>query len=251
MKTLTAAKLLATIGLVVTVAMFSGCIRRTSDPVPEETEFIADKITLSNAVGAVNVTGNANRIIHSRVQVEKRVQTYSLFGLANPDNYLDRVEVYQGVKQGELHIAVSVKPLPFLERLFVKVSPRVQFDLATPVAMTTDVALDVGDVSINNLVGEVTAKVDVGEMAVDSTLGIFGSQSYTVNIGSLDMQLPKDMPLRYDLETSMGSIDHSGFDMDVERRFLGARATGAMGMTVTPSFVKGRVNIGSINFRGK
>ena len=239
--------------VVLMLTLFSGCIKRTSTPVIEETDFwpVTEKINISNPVGNVAITGNGARLFNPRVRVEKSVQTYSLLGLANPDKYASSVEVYQGVNSGILNVSVSVKQLPFLERLFVKVSPKIDLALETPVALATEVNVNVGSIELHNLVGDVNATLDVGALSVTSTLGVFGSQSFELNIGSLDILLPSDMPVFYDLETGMGSIESTGFNAEVDRRFLGAQAVGRSGTTVTPSSVKGRVNIGNINFQGE
>ncbi len=252
MKGTACVKIMTILGLALLLTSFSGCIRRTSDAVLMETELVADKMVLSNSVGKVDITGDTGRIAYTHVQAEKRAQTFSLFGLANPNNYIDHIEVYQHLEDGEAHIGVSVRSLPLLERLFVKVSPRVAFTLNTPVALNTNVKVDVGNVAIHNLVGHVDATSNVGEITVSSTLGVFGNQSFNVNIGSLDMRLPADMPVRYDLETSIGGIESAGLNANVERRLLGARAAGSQGTpNMTPSFVEGRVNVGNINFYGE
>lgn len=239
--------------IVLMLTVFSGCIKRSSTPFVEEADFwpVTEKITVSNPIGTVVMTGDAARLFNPHVRVSKTVQTYSLLGLANPDKYMDSVEVYQGVNGGTLNVSVSVKQLPFLERLFVKVSPKVALTLETPVALDTEIAVNVGTLDLHNLVGDVNATVDVGELSVTSTLGVFGNQSFDVNIGSIDIRPPAGLPIRYDLETSIGSIDSAGFDAKVERHLLGARTAGVKGAAMTPSFVKGRVHIGNINFQGE
>ena len=253
MKTRSCVRFAMAAAIVLMLTVFSGCIKRSSEPLVEEKDFwpVTEKITVSNPIGMVSVNGNGARLFNPHVRVSKSVQTYSLLGLANPDKYLNMVEVYRGVSNGELSVSVSVKQLPFVERLFVKVSPKVDLALETPVALDTTAEVNVGTVELNNLVGDVTATVDVGAMAITSNLGVFGSQSFEINIGSLDISLPADMPIRYDLETSIGSIESAGFNADVERHLLGARTTGVAGTTVTPSSIKGRVNIGNINFQGE
>ncbi|HDP33841.1 MAG TPA: hypothetical protein ENN29_01890 [Candidatus Hydrogenedentes bacterium] len=253
MKMTVAAKLPTIGALTLALVVFSGCIRRTSDPVVEETDFwpVNQKISVSNPIGKVTVSGDTARIFNPHVRVEKRVQTYSLLGLANPDKYQSAIEIHQGVKDGELQIAVNLQRLPFLERLFVKVSPRVDFVLDAPVALPADLDVNVGAIEISNMVGNMNAAVNVGDMKIASTLGIFGTQNVEVNIGALDMRLPAEMPIRYDLETNIGKIESAGFDARIERRLLGARTTGVSGMTITESYVKGRVNIGNITFLGE
>ena len=161
------------------------------------------------------------------------------------------MEINQGVNNGTLNVSVSVNQLPFLERLFVKISPKIDLVLDTPVALDTEVNVNIGNVELHNLVGDVNATLDVGELTATSTLGVFGSQSFDVNIGSLDVMLPADMPVFYDLETDIGSIESTGFGAEVERHLLGARTTGVSGTTTTSSSIKGRLNIGNISFKGE
>jgi hypothetical protein len=253
MKTTRGIRFATAVAVVLMLTVFSGCIKRTSDPLVEEKDFwpVTEKISVSNSIGSVSITGNGARLFNPQVRVEKSVQTFSLLGLANPAKYVDSVEVYQGVNNGTLTVSVSVKPLPFMERLFVKVSPKVDFALETPVALDTDVNVDIGNVALQNLVGNINAKLDIGELSVNSSLGVFGSQVFDVNIGSLNILLPADMPVFYDSKTDIGSIESTGFNAEVERWLLGARTTGVSGTTVMPSSVKGRVNIGNISFKGE
>lgn len=253
MKTMLRIRFAMVVVIALMLTLFSGCIKRTGDPLVEEADFwpVTEKMNISNPIGNVSVTGSSTRLFNPHVRVEKSVQTFSLLGLANPDKYANTVEVSQGVNNGTLNVSVSVKQLPFLERLFVKVSPKIDLVLETPVALETDVNVDIGTVTLDNLVGNVNAAVDVGEFKVSSTLGIFGSQSFDLNIGSLDITLPAEMPIFYDLETSLGRIDSTGFDAEVDGRLLGARTTGLSGTTVTPSSIHGRVNIGNISFNGE
>lgn len=253
METTRGIRLAAAVTVVLMLTVFSGCIKRTSDPLVAEQDFwsVTEKISVTNPIGSVSITGNGTRLFNPHVRVEKSVQTYSFLGLANPVNYVDNVEVFQGINEGTLNVSVSLKQLPFLERLFVKVSPKIDFVLETPVALDTDVNVDIGNVALQNLVGNINATVDIGELSVTSSLGVFGSQVFDVNIGRLDILLPADMPLFYDMETNMGSIESSGFNAEVERRLLGARTTGVSGTTVMPSSVKGQVNIGNISFKGE
>lgn len=240
--------------LIILSAAFSGCIRRTSDEIVNTYDFLVfppQGISISNPVGMVEVTGSVTRMSKVDVRVEKQVQTYSLLGLANPDKYGDRVEVYLGLNEEGLSVAVAAKRLPLLERLFVKITPKVNIALSTPVALNTSVEVNVGSVEIHNIVGNLDASVNVGEMKISSSLGILGNQNLAVDIGNLDLRLPADTAIRYDLETSMGSIETSGFNAEVERRLLGARTTGVNNASLTPSFVKGRVNIGQIEFHGE
>jgi len=241
------------VALMLMLTLFSGCIKRTSDPLVEETDFwlVTKKINLSNPIGSVSVTGNSARLFNPHVRVEKSVQTFSLLGLATPNKYANTVEVSQGVNNGVLNVSVSVQQLPFFERLFVKISPKIDLALETPVALDTEVNVNIGNIELHNLVGNVNATVDVGELKVTSSLGVFGSQSFDLNIGSLDVMLPAEMPVYYDLATDIGSIDSTGFNAEVERHLLGARTTGVAGTTVTPSSVKGRINIGNISFKGE
>lgn len=253
MKTRLCIRFAMVLSIALMMTLFSGCIKRTSEPRVEEADFwpVTEKMNLSNPIGSISVTGNSTRLFNPHVRVEKSVQTFSLLGLANPDKYANTVEVNQGVNNGTLNVSVSVQQLPFFERLFVKVSPKIDLVLETPVALDTEANVDIGNIELHNLVGDVNATVDVGELTVTSTLGVFGSQSFDVNIGSLDVTLPAEMPVYYDLETDIGRIESSGFNAEVERHLLGARTTGVSGTTVTPSSVKGRLNIGNVSFNGE
>ncbi|MCK5862497.1 MAG: hypothetical protein KAH38_08430, partial [Candidatus Hydrogenedentes bacterium] len=113
MKTIIGFKFTRVFAVALMLLVFSGCIKRTSTPIIEETTFrnITEKVIVSNPIGMVSLTGSNIRVFSSSVRVSKSVQTYSLLGLANPSKYLDNVLVYQSAENGELNVRVIVERL--------------------------------------------------------------------------------------------------------------------------------------------
>lgn len=240
-------KILLTVMLIMMTVAYSGCIKRLSDPYPAftSTHESVSQLKLGNPIGKTEVRGSVDLGDQVHVETTVRVETYSLFGLGNPNSYLDSVAIVESVEDGVLTMDAAVKPRSFVDRLLVRVLPSVERSLVVPAAVTARLKTDMGNLDLINLVGDVTAELRVGEMTVTSEWGVFGAQEYKVNVGTLALNLPENASFRYDLKTAVGDADVSGFGMEA-RGFIGASAAGNVGYLDTPSSIVGRVDIGNI-----
>lgn len=236
------------------VPLLNGCIKNTSSTVFEEVELrAASQVTLVNALGTVKLSGAIQRNAESAVLIktEKYVDTYSLFGLAKPNDYLNLVMTAPTHEDGAVSMNVTLVPRGVLDRLLVRVVPHVNRTLETPTTIKASVEVNVGDVELNNLPGDVRAKVNAGRILASPAMGVYGEQRYEINIGDLEMALPLNADLRYKLQADIGAISTRGVELSLQNRFLGARATGALGLLSAPGYVDAKVNIGSILVRSE
>ncbi len=235
------------IALILMTTALSGCLRRLSDPLPEyaTTYDSVTALTLNNIIGKSEVFGNAAFTDTVHITTTLRVETYSLFGLGNPNNYLDSVAIVETMEDGALNVSAAVKQRSFLDRLLVRVLPYVERKMEVPAAIEATLQSDVGNVDLMNLVGDVNVELRVGELTMMSQLGIFGQQNYKVNVGTLAITLPKSASCRYDLKTSLGNIEVNGFDIPTHG-FIGETAVGVLGYLDTAANVHGRVDVGNI-----
>lgn len=250
MKNRAAHRVLLVTMLVLAGVVFSGCIRRLSEPVYYTTVYDGvSQFHLSNAVGKTLVIGDTEHTDQVTISTELRVETYSLFGLSDPNRYLGYVDTVEILDEdtGVLTISASLTQRSFGDRLFVRVLPYVERSLEAPTAIGATFQSDVGNLDLLNLVGDIDAEVRVGELSVTSYLGIFGRQEHNVNVGTLNITLPHDAAFRYDLKTSVGNIESTGFSISPEG-FIGASASGATRPldANTPSSIIGRVDVGNI-----
>ena len=240
-------RMLLSITLILTITTFSGCLRRLSDPHPEYNATYASvtAINLNNVIGKTEVLGNAALTDTVHIATTLRVETYSLLGLGNPNNYLDSVAIVETMEGGTLKISAAVKQRSFLDRLLVRVLPYVERKMDVPAAIEATLQSDVGNIDLINLVGDVSVDLRVGELTMMSQLGLFGQQEYKVNVGTLTINLPENASFRYDLKTSLGDIDVNGFDIPTHG-FIGDTAVGVVGYLDTAASVLGRVDVGNI-----
>jgi hypothetical protein len=231
------------------MTMLSGCIKGTSTTLVEEVELCgATHLTITNPLGNVKIAGadynNWDGVVV--VATEKFVDTYSLFGLATPDEYLDSVIATPTIENGVIQMNAQVNARNLLDRLLVRIVPHVNRIVEAPTLVSTEVAINIGDLELRNLPADVKASVSVGKAVVDSPIGVLGKQEFEVNVGELEMLLPDDSCFQYELAVDMGSIEDKDFALDVQRRLMGVRASGLAGSQQTPGLIGATVNIGTI-----
>jgi hypothetical protein len=231
------------------MTMLSGCIKGTSTTLMEEMELCgATHLAINNPLGNVKIAGvdynNWDGVV--TIVTEKFVDTYSLFGLATPDEYLESVTATPSIENGVVQMNARVSSRNLLSRLFVRVIPHINRVIEAPTLVSTEVNINIGDLELRNLPADVKASVSVGKAAVDSPWGVVGKQEFEVNVGDLEMLLPDDSSFQYDLGVDMGSIEDKDFPLDVQRRLMGMRASGLAGNQQTPGLIGANVNIGTI-----
>ena len=235
--------------IVLSVCLLSGCIKGRSDVVVEEMEFCAaTEMTITNSLGNVQVNGlhlnNHDGVIF--VRTEKYVDTYSLFGLGSPNEYMDLVMSTPVIRDGVLSMNVELRRRSLFDRLFVRVVPNVNRIVEAPTLIATTAEVQIGDLELRNMPGDVNATVNAGKVTVDSPLGILGEQQYNINIGELAVRLPRETGFRYDIAVDIGDIELEAFGAIPQRRFMGRRASGLAGFTQTPGAINAQVNIGTV-----
>ena len=74
MKTMLRIRFAMVITVAVMLMLFSGCIKRTSEPLVEEADFwpVTEKIALSNPIGTISVTGDSTRLLIPMCVLKKR-----------------------------------------------------------------------------------------------------------------------------------------------------------------------------------
>ena len=238
--------------LSLSAALLSGCIKDTSDLFVEEVELrAATQVAITNPLGSIKVVGNAlnNGDGAVFVKTEKYVDTYSLFGLASPNEYVDRVLATPSVHDGRIAMDVHLAGRGLFDRLFVRIVPHVNRIVETPTHIAATAEVQIGDVELRNLPGDVTASVSVGKVTAYAPLGVFGEQQFDVNVGELTLLLPGDAGFQYDLTVDMGTVESTHPGLETQRRLMGARAAGLTGGRQHPGLVAAKVNIGSISVK--
>ncbi len=249
-----ACRIVAMLMLAAAAVSLNGCIKRTSAPVFSEEEFgPASAVHLNNPVGEVSVVGNVARESAVAVRTRKWVETYSLFGLADPDKYLDTLIVRQEMDPftGVVRISASVTRATFMGRLFVRIMPYVDREIEAPAAMSMTLEQHVGNLKLRDCVGDIDAKVNVGEVKTSTRLGLYGHQSFQVDVGNVQMALPPDSNFRYQLTTEVGAIEFFGFDIPLNSSFIGAAASGVHGYVEDFAAIEAKVNVGNISIKAE
>lgn len=232
----------------------SGCVKGRSAVIVEEMELCGpDKLSITNPLGNVKVSGTVFNEPGSVISIktEKYVDTYSLFGLASPDDYVGQVLVTPVVLNNAVEMNVKVGARQLLDRLFVRVVPHVNRTVEAPTTISVSAETNIGDIELNNLAGDVSTSVSAGKVIVDAASGIWGEQHYKVQVGELLLSCHENSGFHYDLAVDIGHADVSGLDISPERRFMGVRAVGLAGRQQRPGLVTAAVNIGNISIAAK
>lgn len=227
----------------------SGCFKETSVAILEDVElFGASALNLSALQGSVKIQGDPqrNEEARTRIQTELQVDTYSLLGMAKPENYLPLVHVTPRQQEGTLVLTTEIAQRSTWNRLLVRVVPRVNRTLEVPTNLRSTVNVRVGDVEASNLPGDLRINVDAGHVLVAPAGEIYGEQRYAVGLGDLEMALPTYTGFRYDMQTDLGTINSRNVALNLQNRFLGARATGVAGLPIRRGNVDAKVRFGSI-----
>ena len=186
------------------------------------------------------------------VRTEKFVDAYSLFGFASPDEYVDKVVATPTINdEGKIEMGVEMAQRSLFERLFVRIVPHVSRVVEAPTLISTDAEVQFGDMELRNLPGDVNAVVSVGKVTADSPIGVVGEQRYDINVGELELRVPEGAGFEYDLSVDMGKAESNDFDLDLQHRFMGVRASGLKGGLDTPGLVAAKVNIGAIAVKAR
>lgn len=231
------------------VLSLSGCFKETSVAVLEEVEFFgASALNLSTLQGSVRLVGDPQRNKSSSTLIRTTVQvdTYSLLGMAKPDDYLSLVHVTPAQEDGTIVLNTEVARRSLWDRLLVRVVPRVNRDLEMPTSLRSTVNVLVGNVEASNLPGDLRINVDAGHILVAPAGEIYGEQRFGIHLGDLEMALPTYTGFRYNLQTNLGTISTKNVALNLQNRFLGARASGVAGLPVRRGNVDAKVHLGSI-----
>lgn len=235
---------------VLAAAVLPGCIKDTSKVLVEELELCsATELSISNPLGNVEVSGaemnNMDGLVF--VRTEKYVDAYSLFGFASPDEYLGKVAATPTINdEGRIEMGVEMAPRGLFERLFVRIVPHVNRIVEAPTLISTDAEVQFGDMEFRNLPGDVKAAVSVGKVTADSPVGVVGEQRFDINVGELELRVPGSSGFEYDLTVDMGKTESKDFDLDLQHRLMGVRASGLNGGLGNPGLVTAKVKIGTI-----
>ncbi|NLV43677.1 MAG: hypothetical protein GXY07_04155 [Candidatus Hydrogenedentes bacterium] len=236
--------------IMLAAALLPGCIKGTSPMIVEEMELCsATELSISNPLGDVKVSGaelnNLNGAVY--IRTEKYVDAYSLFGLASPEAYLGKVMATPVMNDtGRIDMKVQMAPRGLLERLFVRVVPHVNRVVEGPTLISTSAEIQFGDMELKNLPGDVKASVSVGKLIADSPAGVWGEHRIDIDVGELELRVPKRGGFEYDFLVDIGKAESEDLDLDVKHRFMGARAAGLAGTLNTPGLIAAKVKIGSI-----
>ncbi|NLN93797.1 MAG: hypothetical protein GX130_10890 [Candidatus Hydrogenedens sp.] len=226
-----------------------GCFKETSMAILEEVElFGASALSLSSLQESVHIQGDPQRNEESKalIHTEVKVDTYSLLGMAKPDDYLPLVHVTPQQQDGTLVLTTEIGRRSLWNRLLVRVVPQVTRRMEVPTTIRSTVNVRVGDVTASNLPGDLRIHVDAGHILVAPAGEIYGEQRYAIGLGDLEMALPTYTGFRYNLQTDLGTISTHDVALNLQNRFLGARASGVAGLPVRRGNVDGKVRFGSI-----
>lgn len=191
---------------------------------------------------AGNVTLQPGPAGQVNVRVTKRVRG-GLFGSADEaDLEQIRVEVAQS---GDTIRVEAETPGRALQ------SKQINIDIETTAPRGTDIELQLnaGNCEIEGMEGRVNAKVNAGNLEMRdvtlangsaltcnagnlimaAALAAGASVDLRVNAGNARLRLPASTAAYLDARTHAGSIDVSGFPVQVTRRFAQATASGALG----------------------
>ena len=266
------------------VLVSSGCIYRTSKTLIYETDItFVDAIEASNTVGNIELQGEADRKSDVHIRTEKRVTTYSLFGLLNPDRYLERIITTEVLEDGTAMLATEA--IPQTSTWWYAVTPEIKRSIYAPVSTDAELRMDVGNLQVNNITGAVAANVDVGNCTLDTIRGsvqatvnvgnfeaqtingpinanvdagdinihadaLVGNNYFGVNVGSVMVSLPSATQFRYKLDVDVGNIGSGGFDIAATHPDVtGAHAEGCVqGNCNASAYVDASVDVGDIVF---
>lgn len=248
-------RIVAMILALIAATLLPGCIKDTSKVQVEEVElYAATELSISNPLGNVKVAGaevnNNDGMVY--VKTEKFVDAYSLFGFASPDDYVNKVVATPTINdEGKIEMGVEVAPRSLFERLFVRIVPHVNRMVEAPTLISTDAEVQFGDMEFRNLPGDVNAVVSVGKVTADSPVGVVGEQRFDINVGELELRVPEGAGFEYDLSVDMGKAESNDFDLDLQHRFMGVRASGLKSGVDTPGLVAAKVNIGAISVKAR
>ncbi len=249
MRQLDRIKMIMVMTAILSAVFLPGCVKGTSDIFVEEMELCAaTELSISNPLGNIKVVGAELNNMDGTVFVktEKYVDAYSLFGFATPNEYVNQIKVTPTMDNGRVEMAVEMAARGLLERLFVRIVPHVNRTIEAPTLISTNAELQFGDVELRNLPEDVKASVSVGTVTADMPVGVVGEQRFDINVGQLELRLPKHAGFEYDLKVDVGKTESPDFDLNLKRRLLGVHASGLAGGLDRPGLVTAKVNIGFI-----
>ncbi|MFA7691750.1 MAG: hypothetical protein GX117_02190 [Candidatus Hydrogenedentes bacterium] len=228
----------------------TGCAKSTSRVLVEELELCsATALSVSNPFGNVSISGaelnNLNGIV--TVKTETYVEVFSLFGLASPESYLEKVATQPVMnEEGRVEIQVAMAPRGLLDRLSARVVPHVNRVVEGPTLISTEASLQVGDLELRNLPGDVQASVSVGKLKMDAPGGVWGRHDVAVDIGEVSYYVSPDSSFDYDFVVDLGKTEAQGVDLDINAGLVGARASGIVGPLHAPGELRAKVKLGRI-----
>lgn len=244
-----ACKVMSITILATLVVASSGCFSRTSTTLIYETEItFVDAIKASNTVGSIVMQGEADREDAVLIRTEKRVTAYSLFGMLDPDDYLDLLETTETLEEGVATLSTAAIS-PVTPWWGFSVSPEVKRFIYSPVVMEATLAMDVGSLQVNTINGPITANVDTGDITIQ-TDALLGDNYFGVDVGTIMVSLPATAEFRYDLSVDVGGIDSGGFDIAVTHPDVtSSYADGCVqGNCNASAYVEASVDVGNITF---
>lgn len=176
------------------------------------------------------------------VQVTKRVRG-GLFGSADEAD-LEKIHV-EVTQSGDTIRVEAESP----GRSLLSKQINIDVEITAPRGTDIDLQLNAGNSAIEGIEGRVTAKVNAGNLEmrnvtladgsaltcnagnliITAALAAGASADLRVNAGNARLRLPADTAAYLDARTHAGSIDVSGFPIQVSRRFAQATASGALG----------------------
>jgi hypothetical protein len=138
-------------------------------------------VIVTAGVGDVEIVGDASTEIRARVEITRKHMGW--FGSGRSDAEIQSLEIEPSVSGGKL--TLRVKPDNHEEHNFAE-----HWTVYVPAGLAVQIKLGVGDATVFDVAGDVTAELGVGDVKVEGLHASFGKVRATCGVGDATLRTP-------------------------------------------------------------